>query len=466
MKLGFGLFLIGICASIFAQPKLNHGKIETAPNGHHLQYEDGTPFFWLGDTAWELFHRLTRDEIKFFLDNRKAKGFNLIQAVVLAEFDGLRKPNREGQIPLIDLDPAKPNDQYFNLIDEVLSMALERGIIMGLLPTWGDKVTKMWGAGPVVFNEANALIYGKFLGERYKKSPNIAWILGGDRPPQTDSSDWRPIWRAMAKGIESTYGNKAFITYHISGGANTTSNYIHNEKWLDMNMMQSGHGGGQDVPVWNWITKDYLLNPTKPTLDSEPNYEDHPVYPWPKYDPANGYFRDYDVRKQTYRSVFAGGCGVTYGNHAVWQFWSPREERINFPDRYWTEAINSPGAFQVGYLRWLMESRPFINTVPAQELIDSVGRKGSHIQALKAKDGSFAFIYLPVGKQVKVNASLLTGERIKYWWFNPRNGISRLGGVANRVKTILFTPPTLGLEEDWVLVIDNEEKNYPVPGSR
>src|SRR5690349_15248581 len=240
------IFII-ITFQSLAQSKLSHGKIVTAPDGHHLQYEDGTPFFWLGDTAWELFHRLTREEIKFYLDNRKAKGFNVIQAVVLAEFDGLKKPNRDGQVPLVNLDPTQPNEKYFKLVDDVMNMAFERGLIIGLLPTWGDKVTKLWGEGPVIFNEGNALTYGKFLGTRYKKYSNIVWILGGDRPPIADSVDYRPIWRAMAKGIESTYGSKAFITYHISGGSNSTSKFLHEEKWLDMNMMQSSHGSGHDV---------------------------------------------------------------------------------------------------------------------------------------------------------------------------------------------------------------------------
>ena len=460
------IILMTLAGQALAQPKKPHGKIRATPDGHHLQYEDGTPFFWLADTAWELFHRLTREEIKFYLDNRKAKGFNVIQAVVLAEFDGLKRPNQDGQVPLLNLDPTQPNEKYFKLVDDVMNMALERELIMGLLPTWGDKVTQLWGEGPVIFNEANALAYGKFLGGRYKKYSNIAWILGGDRQPKVDSLDYRPIWRAMAKGIESTYGSKAFITYHISGGENSTFKWLHEEEWLDMNMMQSSHGSGHDVPVWDWIQRDYKLSPIKPTLDAEPNYEDHPVNPWPKYDPANGYFSDYDVRKQCYRSVFAGGAGVTYGHHAVWQFWSPRETKINFADRYWTNAIDRPGATQVGYLRWLMESRPFIQAIPAQELIEANGTKGEHIRALKATDGSFAMIYLPVGQTIQVNTSLLKGEKLKYSWFNPRDGKCRLGGIVSPVSSATFTSPTAGFEEDWVLVIEDEQKNFPVPGSR
>lgn len=449
----------------YAQTKLAHGKLKIAPGGHNLVQENGTPFFWLGDTAWELFHRLTKEEIEHYLDNRKAKGFNVIQAVVLAEFDGLRKPNEYNQVPFQNLDPTKPNEKYFTLVDETMEMALQRELIMGLLPTWGDKVSKMWGEGPEVFNEVNALAYGKFLGTRYKKYPNIIWILGGDRVPRNENFDAIPVWRAMAKGLELSYGPNALITYHIAGGDQTTSQYLHNEPWLDINMMQSGHGGGHDVPVWNWIQRDYQLTPTKPTLDSEPNYEDHPVNPWPKFDPANGYFNAFDVRKQTYRSVFAGACGVTYGHHSVWQFWSSRKEKINYPLFYWTDALDRPGAFQVGYLRWLIESRPFLNSIPGQDLLNESGEKGDHRRAMMDRDGSYGMVYLPTGAIVSIKTEKLSGKRLKIWWFNPRNGEARFAGTETKLAIMNFTPPTLGPEEDWVLVLDDEQKKFPVPGA-
>ena len=123
-------------------------RITVSDNDRFLQTEDGAPFFWLGDTAWELFHRLTREEAELYLENRRRKGLNVIQAVALAEFEGIRTPNAYGDFALVNEDPTRPNEAYFRLVDEIIDLAAAKGLYVGLLPTWGDKVTPLWGAGP------------------------------------------------------------------------------------------------------------------------------------------------------------------------------------------------------------------------------------------------------------------------------------------------------------------------------
>ena len=67
---------------LFSQNK-NLLPIRVAANHRSLETTNGQPFFWLGDTAWELFHRLNREETIEYLDTRKAQGFNVILAVAL-----------------------------------------------------------------------------------------------------------------------------------------------------------------------------------------------------------------------------------------------------------------------------------------------------------------------------------------------------------------------------------------------
>src|SRR5690606_20599686 len=208
----FLLLLLSHCLRTVAQQQWPCSPLTLSGNGRYLQYEDGAPFFWLGDTAWELFHRLTREEIIRYLDNRKSKGFNVIQAVILAEMDGPRAPNRYGDLPLENLDPERPNASYFELVDWAVAQAQQRGMYVSLLPTWGDKVLQLWGQGPEIFNEVNAYRYGYFLGERYKRFSNVIWMVGGDRPAVTDSVDCRPVWRAMVKGIREGGGTDALVT--------------------------------------------------------------------------------------------------------------------------------------------------------------------------------------------------------------------------------------------------------------
>jgi hypothetical protein len=168
-------------ALLFSPASAVAPKLKITENRRYLQYENGKPFFYLGDTAWELFHRLNREEATQYLTNRAHKGFTVIQAVVLAQLGGLTVPNPYGDLPLVGGDPARPNEAYFRHADFIVNKAEELGMFVGMLPTWGSH----WALGKAAFNPANARQYGRFLGARYKDKA-IIWILGGDRSITND----------------------------------------------------------------------------------------------------------------------------------------------------------------------------------------------------------------------------------------------------------------------------------------
>lgn len=161
-------------------------RLRISENHRFLVTAEGKPFFWLGDTAWELFHRLNREEATRYLEDRAGKGFTVIQAVALAELDGLNTPNAYGHPPLVDNDPTRPDlkpgpeNDYWDHVDFIVRRANELGLRIGFLPTWGDKWHKRGGKGPLVFNADNARTYGKWLGGRYRDA-GLVWILGGDK---------------------------------------------------------------------------------------------------------------------------------------------------------------------------------------------------------------------------------------------------------------------------------------------
>lgn len=133
-------------------PSLTALQLQVSQDHRHLQSTNQVPFFWMADTAWEMLHRLDFEQSDHYLTARHDQGFNVVQTVILAEQDGLRVPNRNGDLALHDLDPKQPNEAYFAHVDKVVKRANELGIVVALLPTWGDKFNRKWGVGPEIFN--------------------------------------------------------------------------------------------------------------------------------------------------------------------------------------------------------------------------------------------------------------------------------------------------------------------------
>ncbi len=430
-------------------------QIKVSPNKRYLVKADGTPFFWLGDTAWELFHRCNRKQADYYLKRRSEQGFTVVQAVALAEFDGLHVPNPYGELPLKYDDPTQPNEAYFKHVDYIIDKAAEYNISIAFLPTWGDKIFKStWGKGPEVFTPENAKVYGQWLGKRYKDRRNIIWIMGGDRNPRNEAD--KSVWRALAEGVTAGAGgaDNVLMSFHPQPNELGAGEYFYEDGWLDFNMFQNGHC--RDTRVFDKIQSSYKRMPAKPVIDAEPIYEDHPVcFNVNELGTSNAY----DVRKFAYLDVLAGAFGHTYGCHDIWQFYSPYREAVNGPHIYWQEAMELPGASQMKFLRRLMESRPILDRVPDQSLVvENDLFTSERVQAARGND--YAFIYTTAGRAFTVILGKISGSRLNALWYNPRNGeVKKIDAVINKGQH-LFTPPTTGHGQDWVLVLDDTSKNY------
>jgi hypothetical protein len=459
------VFLLPSLFSVLGSSSVSGKRLEVSENRRFLVYQDGTPFFYLGDTAWELFHRLNREEAEAYLRNRAEKGFTVIQAVALAELNGLGEPNPYGHVPLQNNDPTRPLEAYFEHVDWIVKKAEDLGLFIGMLPTWGDKWNKKWGAGPEIFTAENAQAFGEWLGRRYRDRA-IIWIVGGDRPIEND--EHRAIVTAMARGVRKGDQGAHLITFHPMGGQGSAE-YFHAEDWLDFNMRQNGHEVNFD-PRYALTRVDYDRMPVKPVMDGEPIYEDHPIAFRAK---ELGHSVSVDVRRPLYWNLFTGAFGHTYGHHSVWQMWQPGRQPINGPLLPWREALDQPGAGQMQYGRYLLESRPFLTRVPDDSIIVTAevptavpGAGLKRLVATRDSEGSYAMVYSPAGRPFKVRMGAVSGNTVKAWWYNPRNGQAEaIGEFPNRGERE-FSPPDKGEHLDWVLVLDDASRDFPPPGTR
>ena len=447
-------------------------RLKVSDNKRFLVTENGRPFFYLGDTTWELFHRLNREEAVAFLDDRAEKKFNVLQSVAIAEMEGHTDPNPYGHLPFVDLDVTRPavkdgpRNDYWDHVDFIVSEANKRGLYIGFLPTWG----RFWhdtnqGRTPL-FTAANAGIYGEWLGKRYKDA-GLIWILGGDRG--VDNDEQKEIIRAMARGLRKGDGGNHLIAFHPPGGGGS-SKWFQDDAWLDFNMRQNGHMT-EFTGRYDATRLDYDRTPIKPVLDAEPIYEDHPVSFNAK---SQGHSIASDVRRPLYWDLFSGAFGHTYGHHSVWQMYDPKRGKpVNNPLMPWNEAIHQPGAGQMQYGRALIESRPFLTRIPDDSIIvtgpvpTSVPGAGRYrFVATRDTDGTYAMVYAPIGRSFKVRMEAIKGAKVKAWWFNPRNGRTTAIGTFDNKGEREFTPPDKGEMIDWVLVLDDAARKYPPPGSR
>ena len=450
-----------IWIAMIAQAQSSLPWLKISSNRRFFQTADGKPFFWLGDTGWLLFVKCNREEAIQYLETRKQQGFNVVQAILLHELNLAR--NVYGDSALINMDPSKPNTttgkdfkkedeyDYWDHVEFIINEAAKRGLYIALVPVWGSNVKD----GLVNTNQAK--LYAEFLAKRFSDKSNVIWLNGGD----IKGNDGLEVWKTIGTTLRN-HDKKHLISYHPRG-RNSSSEWFHHERWLDFNMVQSGHRNyeqdtsrtekyhyGEDN--WKYIRDDYSKTPVKPVLDGEPSYEN---IPQGLHDSAMQRWTASDVRRYAYWSVFAGGAGFTYGENSIMQFHTIGDKDANYGvNKNWKETLHAPGAEQMRYLKKLILSKSYFDRTPAQEIIaDNTQDKYNYI--LAAKGQHYAMIYTYTGRNFKVDFSKLKFKILKASWFNPSNGkTERIKNIAAK-KIVEFDPPGEPSNgNDWVLVLE------------
>ncbi|MEI9955930.1 MAG: glycoside hydrolase family 140 protein [Ferruginibacter sp.] len=444
MKKYFTIILL--FATLFSNAQLQPLKISA--NKRYFSTKDGKPFFWLGDTGWLLFKKCTKEETIKYLDDRKAKGFNVIQVMVLHE---VSVTDAFGDSALLNKNIATPNLKgkynFWDNIDFVLDEAAKRNIYIALVPIWGGNIKHV--------SVEQAKTYATFLAERYKNKSNIIWLNGGDIKGGDALDKWNMIGNTL-RAIDKNH----LIGFHPRG-RNSSSAWFHNEAWLDFNMFQSGHKSyeqdtasnetlhyGEDN--WRYVNDDYKLTPVKPTLDGEPSYEN---IPHGLHDSGQKRWTADDVRRYAYWEVFAGGAGFTYGNNSVMQFYKKGNKDGSFgANKSWDDELNTAGAGQMKNLKELILSKSYFDRVPDQSLVIDNGEKYNRVMATKGK--GYVMFYIYNARLFTIATNKLNFTPKKATWFNPVDSqVIAIKGYTNTINT--FDPPgekTNG--NDWVLILE------------
>jgi len=470
----------------------NLNDLQVSENGRFLVHQDGSGFFPIADTAWAISWKLTREEVEGYLQRRKDQKFNTIALIAFPSHDGgMIIPNVYGDFvfeinngqwnPLqpITTPGENPEDSteydYWDHLEYIIDNAESKGMYVVLLPAWGGCVAGDWGDGQatsqMVFDATSAYEYGRWIGQRFKDKKNIIWMIGGDRSAIYGDRDYRSVFRAMAEGVAdgvnginqqdtSADYSTTLMSYHPRKWMPNSSEWFHNDPWLDFNSIQ-------DQPSDQVMATelDYGLSPTKPTWLFEGGYEYRGS--------GENLYTDWQIRFQSYQTVFAGGFGVTYGSMNIYHF----KEGL--------DGLDEAGAMDMQHLFRLMTSmsnEQFLDRIPDQSLIDgdvgdmdgNEGVRSNRLQATRGAKGDYAMIYSANGRNIRLKMDRLSAPLMNAFWFNPRNGTWQIGdsdftdqkpfmenipsGPVTPIQE--FDPPgSVGDSNDWVLVLKAVQGN-------
>ncbi|NLW51620.1 MAG: DUF4038 domain-containing protein [Candidatus Brocadiaceae bacterium] len=393
--------------------------VAVSENGRYFVDGNGTPVFWIGTTQWQLFREYTPEEARTILERTAAHGFRFVQVMLLGVGDGTQ-PNVSGQKPWLNDDPLTPNEEYFRDVDTVVRMAGECNLAISMTiyhQRYRERLTP-----------ENARAWAHRLATRYRDVPQIVWSM----TPRAED-EYIPVLRELAVGLHEGDGGNHLITFKPDPSPYSSS-FIHDEDWLDFNSMQTWADVQLICPM---VTHDYNLRPVKPVLMAEGAYEAGSEYGF-EVSPLW-------VRRQAYYSYLAG-AHHTYGHNDSWRV---------LPT--WREALDAPGAVQMGILKRFFMARPeWWLMVPDQSILASGGRTDGRLLHLAARhrDGRWAVVYLSEPTSFSVNLDRLAGSAVSAVWVNPETGDASPAGSLRASGTQPFSSPDHWA--DALLVLDGE----------
>lgn len=400
--------------------------------------EKGAPWFWLADTAWNGALLATDAEWETYLKRRKEQRFTAVQFVMTQWRAG--RADEDGRVAFRVQDGKLAlTPEFFDRMDRRFEELARHGLAAVPVMLWALTSRDKESPGETLSPEMAGLL-ARYINFRYG-AHNVLWFLGGDGDYRGEQAE---RWRAIARVAFPAGFMKRPVSLHPRGMQDPWPG-LKDETWLDYLTYQSGHGTG--TAKWKWMAlegpaRGWKLEPPRPVIDAEPNYEGHMSYQKKLIDEG-------DVRRAAYYSLLAGPtAGITYGAHGVW-FWSRKREvpldHANSGEADpWAVCLDYAGAKQMKLMRDLFDRVEWWRLRPDRSLLaeDRTAEDYSdYVAAARQDNGKAALLYLPEARRVvKVSAGWAKAE-----WLDPRTGRMHAARVQEEMK-----PPGTG---DWLLLL-------------
>lgn len=401
------------------------GYPKVSGNKRFLTYGDGSPFLWMGDTAWGAPRAALPSEWESYIDKRKAQHFNVIQVHTGGGWSGLSK-DPSGNAPFLGTGSTlRWNPAYWQRVDEMVEYANTQGMLVFFAAVRQPGVPE---------NDVTEV-------RRFARS--LASRLNGNFVVYSPVADDVSSTMADEVGDElSASTSMQLVTAHPRFKWDPAVEF-HDKQYTDFAGLQSGAGWQHD-PYLNEPGKPFSASlasrqaiewplalsqraPKKPVLALELPYDGKALQQGS--DPAR-YSPPYParlVRSTAYLSMLSGAAGATYGCSDVWS-WG---QHIKFDGVDWDPAnvahnrqlgIDQASAVHMKYWYELFSGISWSKLVPRHALVKNQPADWlKKMVVARTGNGKLAVAYLPDNASITLNMSEFTGP-MQAKWFNPLTG--------------------------------------------
>lgn len=431
-------------------PFSQHGPIQLSANRRYLVHSDGTPFFWLADTAWNGPLWASDADWEYYLSERVQQGFTAVQWVAT---QWLAAPNGDAnnELAYTGHERITVNPSFFQRLDSRHERINHYGLLSVpvLLWTagWSGNQNDLLSPG-FTLPEDQAIRLARYMLARWSADP-VLWILAGDGDYRGSRADrWKRIGRAVFADRPH-----APVTLHPQG-LQWNMDEFQDETWLDIAGYQSCHF--DNMGAYEWLVEGHPATdwkhraPVRPIINLEPNYENI------KAVDTKRTFTDFDVRRAIYRSLLiAPTAGATYGAHGVWDWNDGSAPAVGHEvfgtPHPWREALQFTAARQLVHLHQFFTSIEWWRLIPAPDMIavqPFKTDKSRYAVASRAENGDLAVLYIPDAPVLELDTRSLAAN-LQMDWFNVRTGERMTAStMIQRVVNLRIAPPGDG---DWIL---------------
>jgi hypothetical protein len=437
-----------------------HGPVRVSPDGRYFVHEDGAPFFWMADTAWNGPLLSSTPEWNQYVKERARQKFTAIQWVT-TQFRAAPEGDAQKQLAYTGTDKISINPLFFQRLDKRVEEMNKVGLLSVPVLLWAIN----GGGNPkinpgVSLPEDQAILLARYMVARWSGDA-VAWILGGDGDYRGEKSEkWKRIGRAVFQDIAH-----APVTMHPGGTQWIWKEFIE-EKWFEFVGYQSGHGDDDKTMKWiteGPLTQDWTKLPHRPFINLEPPYENHLAYHSKKPHSAE------NVRRAIYWSLLcAPTAGVTYGGHGVWGWDDGTKPPTDHPTTgtplAWPKAMAMPAAEQMAHVVNFFETIEWWRLRPAPFVV--VNNPGTQtaakfIAGAKSDKKDLMVVYVPEDRTVEIKLDAMPPSP-NVSWINPRNGEKSPAVAVVTASTCQFPTPSEG---DWILFMKTDRKETPTEPS-